>query len=127
MKILLRELPGFIAKLMTILPPADWAAAAKYDEDMTFDNEGGISVTIYRLREGVERFFVTDINNPAGSAKAQSAIPISFDEVTTVASNFNHVPGGSNVLFLDGHVEFVKYPGAFPVDRAFAYIYGNVG
>ena len=28
---------------------------------------------------------------------------------------FNHVPGGANVLFLDGHVEFVRYPGKFPV------------
>ncbi len=23
--------------------------------------------TLYRLREGIERFFITDINNPAGS------------------------------------------------------------
>ena len=30
-------------------------------------------VTLYRLREGIERFFITDINNPAGSAMAQSA------------------------------------------------------
>ena len=22
---------------------------------------------------------------------------------------FNHVPGGSNVLYMDGHVEFLKY------------------
>ena len=28
---------------------------------------------IFRLREGVERFMITDINNPAGSATAQSA------------------------------------------------------
>ncbi|MBI2424224.1 MAG: hypothetical protein HYV27_15440 [Candidatus Hydrogenedentes bacterium] len=28
--------------------------------------------TIYRLREGIERFFITDINNPAGSTAAQS-------------------------------------------------------
>ncbi len=28
--------------------------------------------TIYRLREGIERFFITDINNPAASATAQS-------------------------------------------------------
>lgn len=23
---------------------------------------------------------------------------------------YNHVPGGSNVLYLDGHVEFVRFP-----------------
>jgi len=22
---------------------------------------------------------------------------------------FNHIPGGCNVLFLDGHVEFIRY------------------
>ena len=27
---------------------------------------------------------------------------------------FNHVPGGCNVLFMDGHVEFLKYPGPYP-------------
>ena len=25
---------------------------------------------------------------------------------------FNHIPGGSNVLFMDGHVEFVRYTGS---------------
>ena len=29
--------------------------------------------------------------------------------------NFNHIPGGSNVLFMDGHVEFVFYPSKFPI------------
>ncbi len=24
-------------------------------------------------------------------------------------ARFNHIPGGSNVLYMDGHVEFVKY------------------
>jgi prepilin-type processing-associated H-X9-DG protein len=26
-------------------------------------------------------------------------------------ATFNHVPGGSNVLYMDGHVEFLKYQG----------------
>jgi prepilin-type processing-associated H-X9-DG protein len=30
------------------------------------------------------------------------------------AGNFNHVPGGGNVLYMDGHVEFIKYPGEAP-------------
>ncbi len=67
------------------------------------------SNTIYRLREGIERFLITDINNPAGSAKAQSNISLYFDTVSTLVSDFNHIPGGSNVLFLDGHVEFFRY------------------
>ena len=64
---------------------------------------------VYRLREGIERFMITDINNPAASAQAQSTMFVMFDQIGTMASMFNHVPGGSNVLYMDGHVQFVKY------------------
>ena len=37
-------------------------------------------------------------------------------------TQFNHIPGGSNVLFLDGHVEFIRYPGEFPVSQDFAVL-----
>jgi len=80
----------------------------------------GEEVTVYRLREGIERFFITDINNPAASAIAQSELPVNFDIVDMNPSDFNHVPGGANVLYMDGHVEWVKYPGDWPVCRAFA-------
>ena len=77
---------------------------------------------IYRLKEGVERFMITDINNPAGSALAQSEMAVMWDEISgDEASHFNHVPGGCNVLFMDGHVEFLKYQGPegnkFPVNQ----------
>jgi len=67
---------------------------------------------VLRLREGMERFMITDINNPAASAEAQSSIPVMFDKAFAYEAsvNWNHIPGGSNVLFMDGHVEFVKYP-----------------
>ena len=81
---------------------------------------GNYVKTIYRLREGIERFFITDINNPAASALAQSEVPVMFDQMSTDISEFNHIPGGSNVLFMDGHVEFIKYPGKFPVTESFA-------
>ena len=68
------------------------------------------SDTIFRLREGVERFMITDINNPAGSAKAQSSIPLMWDRVAVNPEGFSHIPGGGNILYLDGHVEFIKYP-----------------
>ena len=45
-----------------------------------------------------------------------------FDLVSTVPADYNHVPGGSNVLYLDGHVEFQKYPGEYPVTRVFAVL-----
>jgi prepilin-type processing-associated H-X9-DG protein len=67
---------------------------------------------------GVERFFISDINNPASSAKAASELPVMWDETAVYgqASTFNHVPGGGNVLYMDGHVEFLKWPSEFPVD-----------
>ncbi|HDP35128.1 MAG TPA: DUF1559 domain-containing protein [Candidatus Hydrogenedentes bacterium] len=78
---------------------------------------------VYRLREGIERFFITDINNPGASALAQSNIAVSWDTFgnpeyaadTAGVEVFNHVPGGCNVLYMDGHVEFVRYPGRFPI------------
>lgn len=72
----------------------------------------GGSDIIYRLREGIERFLITDINNPAGSNVAQSQLAIMWDVVCDEASHFNHIPGGSNVLYMDGHVEFRRWPGA---------------
>jgi len=79
----------------------------------------GGSNSVYRLREGIERFLITDINNPAGSAVAQSTVPVMWDVVSTNSRNYNHVPGGSNVVFMDGHVEFIKYPGKYPLEQAF--------
>ncbi len=65
--------------------------------------------TVYRLREGIERFLITDINNPAASALGQSEVWIYEDLLSTVVADYNHIPGGANVLFLDGHVDFLTY------------------
>jgi UDP-N-acetylglucosamine--N-acetylmuramyl-(pentapeptide) pyrophosphoryl-undecaprenol N-acetylglucosamine transferase len=65
--------------------------------------------TLYRLREGIERFLITDINNPASSAQAQSGIQVMWDRFSTRVSQFSHVPGGANVLYLDGHVSFSRF------------------
>jgi prepilin-type N-terminal cleavage/methylation domain-containing protein/prepilin-type processing-associated H-X9-DG protein len=83
---------------------------ARLDEDL----DGGV----YRLREGIERFFITDINNPAASAIAQSEVSVASDWLSSDVSDangFNHIPGGCNVLYMDGHVEFLKYPSEWPV------------
>ena len=71
---------------------------------------------LYRLREGIERFLVTNINNPAASASGASSVPVMWDHVSSNVSAFAHVPGGGNVLYLDGHVDFIRYPAdRFPV------------
>ncbi|HNT90001.1 MAG TPA: hypothetical protein PKL84_19210, partial [Candidatus Hydrogenedentes bacterium] len=89
-------------------------------------NGGGTAV--YRLREGIERFLITDINNPAAAAQAQSTTWIMLDVLSTDVTNFNHVPGGSNVLYMDGHVDFVRYtpPGEGPVSRVMASVTGGI-
>jgi prepilin-type N-terminal cleavage/methylation domain-containing protein/prepilin-type processing-associated H-X9-DG protein len=82
-------------------------------------------VTLYRTREGIERFLITDINNPAASSKAQSEIPIMGDWVSVDSGQeFNHQPGGCNFLYLDGHVDFIRYPGQWPVNQGMALLQG---
>ncbi len=85
-------------------------------------NAGGS--TVFRLREGVERFLITDINNPASSSQAQSTVVTFYDVINSDLANdggasMNHVPGGCNVLYMDGHVEFKKYDalGPYPVNK----------
>src|SRR5690606_32976366 len=53
-----------------------------------FGNGG--SDTVFRLREGVERFLVTDINNPAASARSQSRIPAVWDVVSADSARGAH-------------------------------------
>lgn len=101
------------------------AAQGKADRDIDltgrkpgegYGNKG--SETIHRIREGVERVLVTDANSPAATALTQSRIPIMFDRfaVTPKATLFTHTqPQGSNVLFMDGHVEFIRYDAKAPV------------
>jgi len=94
------------------------AIALKYDE------AGNYVSQVFKLREGVSRFFITDINNPAAGAMAESTLPVLLDGFANAymseetgggnryvqsVETFNHVPGGSNVLYADGHVEWVKY------------------
>jgi len=104
-----------------------------WDDDLTLSSKlewtairgsgyGG-GATVSRLREGIERFAITDINDPAASALAQSELVVMFDtfgsfgDAADAAGGvvFNHIPGGCQVLYMDGHVEFVRYPGRFPV------------
>ncbi len=120
--------------------PTAWSQIARFgeirqwDSMPAFDIRGGDgfwrdddSVTLLpstypALKEGVERFFITDINNPAAGAQSQSTIPVMFDAWGTENTyatpggqiHFNHVPGGSNVLRMDGHVSFVRYGSGYP-------------
>ena len=116
----------------------DWKVRGRGDlkpevttiDQITTDDDGSPLPTggYKHLREGVERFFITDINNPAAGAMSQSTIPcmwdawgsgtyISFDSSNSGNQTvyFNHIPGGSNVLYMDGHVEFVRVNEKMPL------------
>ncbi len=138
-------LQSFYDNLEKDINVGSWPAAqvAAHVADFTGINinvigNGGGS-TILRLREGVERFLITDINNPGASAKAQSTTPVMWDNIGTGAlvpppagwfkeegaDSFNHIPGGCNILYMDGHVAFSKYgsnDGQIPTSKLAAAI-----
>ncbi|NUM54927.1 MAG: DUF1559 domain-containing protein [Candidatus Hydrogenedentes bacterium] len=84
------------------------AGAPDRDWDLGFALPNG-RTELKRLREGIERFFITDINNPAGGAQAQSDVVVMHSGISDEPTHFVHVPGGATVLYMDGHVEFVKW------------------
>jgi prepilin-type N-terminal cleavage/methylation domain-containing protein/prepilin-type processing-associated H-X9-DG protein len=105
--------------------PAANTARAALDDNIDVGGTAGNAQgeTVFRLREGIERFLITDINNPAASAKGQSEIVLSHDVISSGVNaggaSYNHVPGGVNALYLDGHVEFLRYDenGEYPANR----------
>ena len=47
--------------------------------------------------------------------------------MSTNVAQYNHVPGGCNVLFMDGHVGFERDPGDHGVSEAMAATIGLAG
>jgi prepilin-type N-terminal cleavage/methylation domain-containing protein/prepilin-type processing-associated H-X9-DG protein len=72
----------------------------------------GDTHAIFRLGEAVARYMITDINDTSRANAAESSLFVMWDQTSVIPAGFNHVPGGSNVLYLDGHVSFESYPGA---------------
>jgi prepilin-type N-terminal cleavage/methylation domain-containing protein/prepilin-type processing-associated H-X9-DG protein len=103
------------------------------DKPVWFDDDGRTPLpeAYPRLREGIERFSITDINNPAAGSTGQSTIITMWDAYAAIFSGlgrldvegagsnsvmqFNHVPSGSNILYMDGHVEFLRLNSKVPM------------
>ncbi len=126
----------------------DWRADGF--EDLGITNEiascwgSGPTTSSVRTREGIERFFITDVNNPGENARAQSSIPLMVDMVSAPnpstsefpteidglpvggkLQRFNHAPGGMNALYLDGHVDFIKYREHYPASPGATFYLGG--
>lgn len=54
-----------------------------------------------------------EIGQPNAGLPAPAEIPVMFDRAA------NHIPGGINVLYLDGHVEFLKMEYRWPAQQWF--------
>ncbi|HOZ46808.1 MAG TPA: DUF1559 domain-containing protein [Candidatus Hydrogenedentes bacterium] len=125
---LLRGLANAALEALTSGADVPTASFRSADSDVTvptgLGSGGGRSECIFRLREGIERFAVQDVARPSDTAAAQSEIYVMFDLLSTTSASFNHAPGGSNVLFMDGHVEFMKFPGPQPVSERMATLMG---
>lgn len=71
------------------------------------------SKDFFRLGRGVEVFFTTNYNDPGAAAKTRASLPVMFE--TFDSPGFGRDPDGANVLYLDGHVEYVRFGTEFPV------------
>lgn len=116
-----------LLELMGVADPGGVNILRVMNDDIELDDVyvgvgNGAGDTIYRLKEGNERFMITDVNNPQTSAMAQSTLFAMMDLFgnTGGIALFNHVPGGCNVLFMDGHVDWIPYVAPAPgtVDTA---------
>ena len=102
--------------LETALPITDLATNGWRDSSLNmvsfgfydWGNSGG--GTLHRLASGIGRFLITDINSVFESGGTGASVtPIMWDHISTNTSDFNHIPAGTNVLYLDGHVDLVRY------------------
>jgi prepilin-type N-terminal cleavage/methylation domain-containing protein/prepilin-type processing-associated H-X9-DG protein len=91
-------------------------------------NAGGNLIN--RLSTGVDRFLIKDINRIfTGTETGASVVPVMWDQISTAISEFSHVPAGSNILYLDGHVEFQRYDKTstvFPISPVYAALNGGI-
>ena len=121
------DFTGWIEVMTGIFTPAYTTAVEDadtlYENDVPFTDSEGVDQTLYRLREGIERFLITDINTPRRFRAFAKRTGRDVGQGGRVVVHrggkvdFNHPPAGGNVLFMDGHVEFVTLSTRFPVSN----------
>ncbi|MFA6241488.1 MAG: type II secretion system protein [Candidatus Hydrogenedentales bacterium] len=79
--------------------------------------------TIFRIRVGIGRALTAgDMIALATSRFAEYSLPVMMDSPGPGANTFGHAPAGTNllgvganVLYMDGHVSYTRYPREYPV------------
>ena len=91
-------------------------------------NPGNVN-HVATLTQDVNRFLITDINTSfTGAEIGNSSVAMVWDGLSTDIVEFSHVPAGQNVLYLDGHVQFLRYDMGstlFPTSPFYAAISGG--
>jgi prepilin-type processing-associated H-X9-DG protein len=89
------------------------AYTAEIADDADFSGDLPVTTSygnvLFRLRDGVERFLTSDLNDPTDCVP-QRDVPI----LVEWPDNHEGLSGG-HVLYMDGHVEWQPYPGEFPM------------
>lgn len=78
------------------------ASGKPFDEDLNVMSDGGTALQIPRLRVSIPGITDTD--------EAQNTIPVFVERFPN-----GHIPDGGNVLYLDGHVDFIKWGAKWPM------------
>ena len=89
---------------------ADSGDSALQDLDSDYRRN---DIFIPRLREGVERFYITDINNPGASSSLMSTIVVMFE--TLQQPDNRKFPRRYDALYMDGHVSSMLWGDDFPI------------
>jgi len=87
------------------------AAGLRFDEDLPVAPGAGTAGgdVLLRLTNSIGQTIASDGQDLAAVAVAESETPVLIERA------IHHVPHGGNVLYLDGHVEFLKYPSRWPM------------
>jgi hypothetical protein len=78
---------------------------------------GSDGTALPRLSAGIDRFPSKDVGNPGAGAQVQDQVFIMMDAVWVKVSDFCHIPGDSNVLYMDSHVDFIRYSANAPANH----------
>ncbi len=90
-----------------------------------------LNIPVWEESGDLPRLYPTEEDGRVTSMLGQAGIPIVWDRIPLNEGEFAHVPGGANVLHMDGHVEFVKYSyynnsNFFPVTAVSAATFGSI-